>query len=190
MNKIFENVVDYVKGMKSINKLILSIIAVVVLYFLVKIISNISFSETMIDYKNTNGKELVQNSAECKDRDVYVILNDIVENFLAVKIDGYKIDNHKVTLKDFYNYALYDEFKVNMSYFNFKSKAQKMYSKIYNEDIKYKNIPLDSYIDSIYTYSNALKMYIVKINTNNGDDAYIGIKLEENTNNYSIFYIE
>ena len=190
MRNIIKNLREKFSELNSITKLIIYVALVILLAFAVKGISNISFESTMIDYKNISGKDLETQSVECKDRDLYVVLDNIIRDFISVKFDGNLINNKKVTIKDYYNYALYSEYKANMSFSTFNKKVNSLYSKIFIEDIKYDNIPLDEVINTIYTYSDPQKMYLVKLNTNTNEDSYIGIKFSDTTKNYWIFYVE
>lgn len=190
MRNIVNNLHERFSELNGITKLIIYIILVILLSFAVKGISNISFESTMIDYKNITGKDLQNQSVECKDRAVYVVLDNIIRDFLSVEFNGNKINDKIVSVKDYYNYALDKEYKANMSFSKFNKKVNNLYSNIYVEEKKYDDIPLDEVINSIYTYSDSLKMYLVKLNTNTNIDSYIGIKFSDTTNNYWIFYVE
>lgn len=191
MKKIKQLIIEFINNLNKTQKLIASIVLLVVMIFLVNLIANVSFKETFIDYKNITAQDLVNSSTICTDRDTYLILEDITTNFLNANIDKYVIDDEKVNLKDYYTYTLFEEYKYNMSYSKFKRIANNFYSKVFSDKKqKYNNIPLEEMINTIYLLSEPRNMYIVELNTNTTEKPYIGIELDESNGRYSIFFIE
>ena len=191
MNKFIRQITEFINRLSKTQKMIASVGLLIVMIFLVNIISNVSFKKTFIDYKNTKAQDLVENSAVCTDRNTYLILEEITNNFLNSKIGKYSLNDEKVNLKDYYTYTLFEEYKYNMSYSKFKKIANNFYSKIFSDnEQKYTDIPMESTIDTIYLYSESRNMYLVELNTNSSEKPYIGIELDNSTGRYSIFFIE
>ena len=191
MKEIFLYLKDKYENLSNIKKLVLLIFGVIVLMILVNLISNFSLKETIIDYDHITPESLVELSDVTNDRKIYTILDNIITDFLNTSIGKRKINEKEVKIKDYYNNALLEDYKYNMSFSEFKKIANNFFSKIFNEDIKYSKIPLDYVIKDIYVYSKSQNLYIVNLNTNSEEEAYIGIKIDmSNEHKYHIFYID
>lgn len=191
MNKFIQQITEFINRLSKTQKMVASVGLLIVMIFLVNIISNVSFKKTFIDYKNIKAQDLVENSTVCTDRNTYLILEEITNNFLNSKIGKYSLNDEKVNLKDYYTYTLFEEYKYNMSYGKFKKIANNFYSKIFSDsEQKYTEIPMESSINTVYLYSESRNMYLVELNTNSSEKPYIGIELDDSTGRYSIFFIE
>lgn len=183
------NIGRFISNLTKTQKIIVSLIALVILIISVNFLSTLSFKETIIDYKNENASTLIVDKEKLKDRDLYITLESIVENFLNTNIGKYKLNNKTIKLKDYYENVLFDEYKYNRSFNKFKKISNKFYKKIFINE-KYNEIPLENIVSDIYIYSKERKMYIVEVNTNVDEKGYIGIKIDDTFNVYYIFYIE
>lgn len=183
------NIGRFISNLTKTQKIIASLIALVILIISVNFLSTLSFKETIIDYKNENASNLIVDKEKLKDRDIYMTLESIVENFLNTNIGKYKLNNKTIKLKDYYENVLFDEYKYNRSFNKFKKISNKFYKKIFINE-KYNEIPLENIVSDIYIYSKERKMYIVEVNTNVDEKGYIGIKIDDTFNVYYIFYIE
>lgn len=191
MNKFIRQITEFINRLSKTQKMVASVGLLIVMIFFVNLISNVSFKKTFIDYKNTKAQDLVENSTVCTDRNTYLILEEITNNFLNSKIGKYSLNDEKVNLKDYYTYTLFEEYKYNMSYGKFKKIANNFYSKIFSDsEQKYTEIPMESSINTVYLYSESRNMYLVELNTNSSEKPYIGIELDNSTGKYSIFFIE
>lgn len=182
-------IVRIISNLTKTQKIIASLIVLIILMIAVNFLSTLSFKETIIDYKNENASTLIQNKEKLKDRDLYITLESIVENFLNTNIGKYKLNNKTIKLKDYYENVLFDEYKYNRSFNKFKKISNIFFKKIFVNE-KYNEIPLDDVISNVYIYSKERKMYIVEVNTNTEEKGYIGIKIDDTFNIYYIFYIE
>lgn len=188
-NKFLKYIDNFYNSLTKTQKIIVSLIILIILMIAVKFLSTLSFKETIIDYKNENAYTLIENKEKLKDRDIYITLESIVENFLNTNIGKYKLNNKTIKLKDYYENVLFEEFKYNRSFNNFKKISNRFYKKIFVDE-KYNEIPLDDIISNVYVYSKERAMYIVEVNTNTQEKGYIGIKIDDTFNIYYIFFIE
>ncbi len=183
INKAF----DWYSSLESMKKLVVTIVIVIILFFLVKIISSIDLSKKIIDYSWSSGEELISSLEKSNDREIYLKTREVVSRLFNTMNDEYSIKDNKVSLNDWYKYALFDEYKISKG--NFKSLLRKI-----NEDYNGKmniygssKIVLDSIIENVYVYSSSYGLYVCEMNINDSK-YYIGLKFESD-NSYSIFYI-
>ncbi len=184
-----KKILEFINNLSKTQKIILLLVAIVILIFIVNFMSTLTLKETFIDYKNSKAVDLIAEKEIVQDRDLYLTLSTISENFLNTYIGKYKVNNKVIKLRNYYDDVLFDEYKYNRSFGKFKKAANGLYKKIFVNG-KSNDIPLDEIVSNIYVYSEARKMYIVEMNTNVDEKAYIGIKLDDVNNIYYIFYVE
>lgn len=191
MKKIKNFLIEFFDNLSKTQKIICALFFLVIMMFLVNLISNVSFKDTFIDYKNITGESMIENKSLVTDRNVYLILDNIIDNFINTYNGNFYIDDKKVKLKDFYDNALYNEFKYNMSYSKFKNKVRDLYNKLaMNEEPSDQKIMAENNIECIYLFSEPRNMYLVKLKSKSNESAFIGIELDNNLGKYTIFYLE
>lgn len=184
-----KSILEFLNSLSKTQKIIALSMGVILLILVVNFLSTLSFKQTTIDYKNETAASLIAEKEVATDRDLYMTLETITENFLNTHIGKYQLNNRTIKLKNYYDDVLFDEYKYNRSYSKFKRAANHFYKKIFVSG-KYNEIPLDEVISNVYVYSEPRKMYIVEVNTNTEEKAYIGIKLDDINKLYYIFYVE
>lgn len=185
MSKIknhFNKVLSWYNSLESSKKLVATVFLLVILIILVSLVSKIDFDTRILNYKNLNAETLISNSELSNDRTIYLKANTIIENLLKTYNEEYYINGKKVKLKDYYEYAIFEEY--NISNNKLKQKVKNI-ENAFKEDKK-GNEDFYPLIKNIYKYSDTYKMYVIELNTNIRH--VVGLKF--NNDRFSIFYIE
>lgn len=190
MKKLVRNIFEWYSSLNIYNKLIFSIISVLILILLVYIISNIRIGYDIVDYNTFYIEEAINSSEEISDRDIYLKGKTIIDNLISTYYSNYYIDDKKVKVSDFYKYTLLPDYKYEISNWNFNDNVKKIATDFISEygTENIKELTEYSIINKMYKYSNEYNMYIFKLNLSIGEH-YIGIRFENN-DKYSIFYVE
>lgn len=182
-------IIEKFNSLKEIQKLVLCIITVILLIIGSYLLSKIRFGKSLIDYSEFKITDVVSSLEESTDRQIFVNSEQIVSRLIQTYYGEYSINNKKVSMKDLYDHTIFDEYKYKLSKSKFKSFIKNISEDFY-EEYNLKNvseIKNDSIISSVYVYSEAYDMYIVKLNIQKNEH-YIGIKYD-NENSFEIFYI-
>lgn len=182
-------------------KLALATTGLILLVVVMSIISSLSKKESVLNYSKFNINEAINISEETFDRQTYLDLTNIVRSLISsynLEIDAYNnninydVINYK--LEDYY-YALSEELQKYMSKEKYIEVVKNMCKKFviidtYGEYIKDNpKIIKNVYIMPEYIYGKGL--YICSLDTELANTtSYIGIKLDNVTNKYNIFYLE
>ena len=166
-----------------------------ILMVLTFILQSIMGEKSNIDYKIEDGRALFESGYVYDDREVYWILNDIIYTFVSSYEDELtysKINeknNNKYNRKEFYT-VLSDEYKKNLSMSKYLEVSKNMLEKfvVGNRSLRKNNFIAQIRKLNVTNYAD--NMYVCKLNTENQEDSYIGIKLSPSTKNYAIFYLE
>lgn len=190
IGRLKAKITEFINSLSKTQLILVALAALIILIIAVNFLSTLSFKETIIDYKNETASSLIAEKELLKDRDIYLTLEAITENYLNTYIGKYKVNNKTMKLKNYYNDVLFDEYKYNRSFRKFKKTANNLYKKVFVNGKEYNEIPLETIVNNIYVYSKERDMYIVEINTNTEEKGYIGIKLDDSFKIYYIFYVE
>ena len=182
-------------------KLALATTSLVLLVVVIRVISIFNQKDSLLDYSNFDVKEVIDFSEESFDRQTYLDLTNIVRTFLAsynLEINAYRthinydIINYKI--EDYY-YALSADLQKYMSKEKYIEIVNSMCKKFvlidrYGEYVPDNNrIIKNVYVVPEYMYGNGY--YICCLNTKmTNTTSYIGIKLDSETKQYNIFYLE
>lgn len=190
MNKLLN-----IKDATYQEKLMLALAFLAILMVLTFILQSIMGEKSNIDYKIEDGRALFESGYVYDDREVYWILNDIIYTFVSSYEDELtysKINeknNNKYNRKEFYT-VLSDEYKKNLSMSKYLEVSKNMLEKfvVGNKSLRKNNFIAQIRKLNVTNYAD--NMYVCKLNTENQEDSYIGIKLSPSTKNYAIFYLE
>lgn len=190
MNKLLN-----IKDATYQEKLMLALAFLAILMVLTFILQSIMGEKSNIDYKIEDGRALFESGYVYDDREVYWILNDIIYTFVSSYEDELtysKINeknNNKYNRKEFYT-VLSDEYKKNLSMSKYLEVSKNMLEKfvVGNRSLRKNNFIAQIRKLNVTNYAD--NMYVCKLNTENQEDSYIGIKLSPSTKNYAIFYLE
>jgi hypothetical protein len=186
-----------ISGLNSKQRLVFFCICLILLVIGTTIITSINSDNKVIDYEKTDIYELIIDSTETKDRDIYWTLNKIILEFLKSYQTVEKMDTSDLVEYHYTGYDLDDYYKaLDPEYKKFLGKkeyieiSKNMMSKMvtWNDNgfiLKEQNI-----INTVYKL-NDYEGYICKLNTvDNKNQAFIGIILDKENNEYNIFYIK
>lgn len=186
---LIKKIKNFFLSLNNKQKLFIAIVLVTLLFILVNLASQKSDSNiNSIDYLNITGSNLYTLSYVIEDKDLYVTLKSVADDFISMCL-GYKKDenNEKFTSKYIYNYVLDTKYKNFISKRNFSNivddfeKNMKLII-----DKNYSLIPSD-----IVEYNNGY--YLVKYEYEIDDvmiQKYIGIILDDVNQKYYIWYLE
>lgn len=189
-NKYLEKIKFYIEGLTSKQKLIYSIVFVIVMAFIVKVIFGniIKNKESIISYDKISGEEMYITSQSFDDDNTYVILKSISDDIINEIMDKKRYSNGKlVSTKEIYNSVLTTDYRRNISL----SKFKKLNAEIANKISEIKNNDLDIVPYSIVEYTE--DYYLVQFSSKVGEQEinfYIGIVLNSVTKQYYIWYLE
>lgn len=176
-------------------KLMLALAFLVVVIVFTFVLQTIFTQKNNINYKEQNGQELFKSGYVYDDREVYWILNDIIYTFVSSYEDELVYSNTDEKNNDNYNReefytVLSDEYKKVLSKNKYLEVSKNMLNKfvIGNRNVRKNNFIAEVRKLNVKEYAD--NMYICKLNTENQEDSYIGIKLIPSTKSYSIFYLE
>ena len=166
-------------------KIIFLVTALVALIFLSSLFGYLSrrSDEKVIDYKSANGENIIADSAI-----KFYELQDIITKFINSYLGN---DDDNTDYKNYYE-TLTDEYKKYLS----KSKYYEVTENLCNKFVVTDsvdttiNMRTNGILKSVYVYDT--DKYICKLQGNNEEVSYIGIKLIENTKEpyAQIFYLE
>ena len=89
MKKLVRNIFEWYSSLNIYNKLIFSIISVLILILLVYIISNIRIGYDIVDYNTFYIEEAINSSEEISDRDIYLKGKTIIDNLISTYYSNY-----------------------------------------------------------------------------------------------------
>lgn len=171
-------------------KIIFLITALVALIFLSSLFGYLSrkSDEKVIDYKSANGENIIADSAITYDKIKFYELQDIITKFINSYLEN---DEDNTNYKNYYK-TLTDEYKKYLS----KSKYYEVTKNLCNKFVVTDSVDItkmmrtNGILKSVYVYDT--DKYICKLQGNNEEVSYIGIKLIENTKEpyAQIFYLE
>lgn len=184
MSNLYKKISNYYNSLSSKGKLILITLLVLILAIIYYLLARGSFREGEINYKDFNIQTAIDNSDVVYERGKISKADETVQDILDVNTKQYIVNGKVVTVKQLYKYVVSNNYKKVISYHKFKKLLNNFYKKMYSSDGTYSK----NYIDKVYYYSS-YSMYIVKLNTLNGEDAYIGIIGLDN-DKFTIGYIE
>ncbi len=183
---LFTNLINWYFSLKSHLKLLVTVIAVFALAILVRLISGVDVGSKIINYKELSGEYAINNLQLVKNRNTFLATNDVIEKMLFTNFGQYKINDKKVKIKDYYDFSLYEEYKI--SYFKFKDKIENISNEVFEgKDIS--NLTsgvVYPIVKNIYLLSEKENMYMCELNSKTRH--FVGIKIEDNK--YYIFYVE
>lgn len=188
VSNLKNKIIKIISNLTSIQKLMYSIIFLLIMIFITKFLFGYIFSDNLlnIDYKSISGDSLYSLSSIIYDDNTYAQVKTIADNFInSISLLSSQYDNSSIDT--IYNYCLYSEYKKTISKKEFIEKSSDFYnnvSKIYynNGDI----IP-----DAITQYRN--NFYLIKYVVDDGDnsiESYLGIALDVDNQKYYIWYLE
>ncbi len=172
--------------------LILSVVVANFLYSLDKKNNRIESSLLNID-------NMILNSIETTERGKFWSLNNIVNTFFSsynLELNAYKGDvdynNIKFTREDYY-YILSNNYNISKN--EYMEISKQIIEKFVTKSMYGEYIPNNISIDTVYLLDEATygeSMYLCQIKVPNVEEeyVYIGIKLNERSTTFSIFYLE
>ena len=191
MKKIFD-----IKEITVKEKIALGIICIILPVIGTAIIKNLIKKRYNynIDYSKENIENLFEYSNSTNDREIYWILNNIIDGFIksySLELSGIvKTDDGLYSREDFYA-TLSDEYKKVLNKSKYMEVSENMLKKFVEKDNTMKD---EDYIAEVrYLNSNryAENMYICKLNTvDENVNSYIGIIINPSNRFYNIFYLE
>lgn len=174
-------------NMTNIQKLYLAIIFLIIIFILTKLMSSFNTNTLDINYKEITGSLLYPLTNEIIDKDVYVQLKSIADEFISICGGNFYKDNTNVTVEEIYASCLYDEYKRSISKSDFINASNNFYSKLTN----------DNSVESNYIPYNITQFkgdfYLVRYNydiDNSTSECYLGIALSSSENKYYIWFVE
>lgn len=166
-------------------KLIFSVIGLVILIFLVYLLSNISNSNN-IDYKSLNGTYIYNFSNVISNNEFALVdeaASQIVSQFKGEKY----FEMEKIEIDDIYKYEVLSEYKKYISKGKFSDCVNNFiekYNRIY--ELKKEVVP-----SSISEYSENQYIVVYSAQTDEEDiNCYLGVALNTEGNSYYIWYVE
>lgn len=185
MEKIIKNITSFYNSLTSTQKLLfVGIIVLVLMLFYFVFISG-SYRGLDINYKKVDENTLIEKSVIVYDRDECQVVDDIIDKILKIKDQTWYVENKFVNAKDLYTHAVTPTYKKKISKGKFTNCLNTLLNNVLGEDGKYDQNK--SYMDLTY-YCAEYDTYLIKLKTINGEDNYIGIRIEGN--NYLITYIK
>lgn len=168
--------------------LLMGILVIIILIVLRSLIT--SQNNAIIDYsETTSGIHIIQKGKVTKDREVYFIIQDILENMSGAYTES-NLD--EITIEDYYDV-------LNKSYRNYIGKTKYLelmdnfFNKLTYTDTSgmgvYTNIQITGAINSIYELAKDTYICMLQL-TDTSDIGYFGVKLTPDDNTFEIFYLE
>lgn len=193
IKKFFRKYIEKIKlvyaNMNTNQKLISSIVFLVIMIILVKVLSSVAIKERNggIDYNNTNGKDISLTLSSITDDDLYVTLKNISDDVIS-KFLGNQYDKNKViSVNTIYKEILTSAYTESISKGKFNDIADAFINKI--------NVIKQEYTElipsNIVEYSDNYYLVKYKYEINEEEiELYIGIAVDTTRNIYYIWYIE
>lgn len=182
----FKNLINkikkYISNLTSIQKLIVSIVFVVVIALIVKLLFEGLLREPYIDYKNIDGVNIEIESSYI-DNNTYAMIKKISDEVITVFAGTQPVykNNIEYTINKMYDHCLYNEYKSFISKKKFKNKITE-----FMQGIEYDGtnaIPSD-----ISMYKN--NYYIITYTNSEDINHYLGIAINYDNGSYYIWYLE
>lgn len=186
INNKFYNIKKLIMEMSKVQKLILSIILVLIIFFISKIIPVLfDDDDVRYDYKKDDITiyYLLQN--QVMDDNVIVTLKSIAEDFFGKTKQYY--DGKQITISNLYDECLTDEYKSNISKSDFTEKYNQALDKVnslrsINGELFPDKISIDEYGYYILKFSNNTEETEIEL--------YMGISLDTSNHKYYIWYLQ
>lgn len=186
INNIIYSIRKKLLKMTKIQKLVVSVIALFVIMIISKVIPNF-FKDSELGYNYQEDDIFTYNllQSSINDNNLFVTLKSIVDDFLGKTNNFYNGKN--ITVDDIYKECLTQEYRKNIS----KNEFKVIYNQIIEKVDKIKlvegefipeSITVDSNGDYILKYSNKID--------ENEIDVYIGLKINDTTKKYYVWYLE
>lgn len=171
-----EKIIDFIEK----NKLLSSIICLIVLILLVKILS-VGGKNSIIknyNYKEGNIDNILDNFNESYlDRENYYIINNIIEELYS------KYNSSTNNYEEYYECM---DSSLRWSKRKFKNKLFNLINKANESTENFSNLKI-----RMYSYNFQENIYLMQLaNSDNENIGWIGIGLDKDINKYYIFYIE
>lgn len=179
--------VDIKENTSPTQKLLLIVMLLILLAACFYGFRSLTSNKGIIDYKIADSNYFIFNSEETTDRDVYWNLEEILSKYLGSYQSEY---NNEVENVEYYYNSLDNNYK--------KFLGKKKYIEISNNiiqkmvgDTKEGMVSLPAQIiKNVYKVNIDNNMYLCKLNTlDENDNAHVGIILNTERKEYSIFYI-
>ena len=191
MKNLFNLFEKFFRNLTSIQKLLYSIVTVLILIFFYYFVIRTSLRKSEIDYKSFTSSSLLKDSEMIYDREKYIIFEEIISKFLNTNIGKNIIDEKVVKVEDYYKYTTTENYKKCFSKRIFKNKVSWVYNKVFYEFNNIDYVPLENYIANIYKVNEYSNIYIIEINDNYEEEkTYIGIEFNEKQRTYFIMFVE
>lgn len=188
VSNLKNKIIKIISNLTSIQKLMYSIIFLLIMIFITKFLFGYIFSDNLlnIDYKSISGDSLYSLSSIIYDDNTYAQVKTIADNFInSISLLSSQYDNSSIDT--IYNYCLYSEYKKTISKKEFIEKSSDFYNNV--SKIYYNNC--DIIPDAITQYRN--NFYLIKYVVDDGDnsiESYLGIALDVDNQKYYIWYLE
>ena len=193
IKKFFRKYIEKIKlvyaNMNTNQKLISSIVFLVIMIILVKVLSSVAIKERNggIDYNNTNGKDISLTLSSITDDDLYVTLKNISDDVIS-KFLGNQYDKNKViSVNTIYKEILTSAYTESISKGKFNDIADAFINKINVIKQEYTELIPSNIVEHSDNYY--LVKYKYEINEEE-IELYIGIAVDTTRNIYYIWYIE
>lgn len=187
IKKIYNLLKNKIINMTNLQKLYLALVFLVFIFLLTRLMTNISTNTLNVNYNDVNGGILYPLTNEILDKDIYIKLKSVADEFISICRGNFLKNNTNITLEDIYEFALYSEYKNSVSKKEFVNKSQEFYNKLISIDPVNQNfVPYN-----ITQYKG--DFYLVKYNYTVNDstfECYLGIALSSSENKYYIWYVE
>lgn len=197
--KILSNIIR-IDNISNKEKLALSVTILALLLIIMSILFN-NKNDIRIEYKDFDIERVIEESLVLNNKQIYFDLQEIISSYLAsynLEIESLSqninYENIKYTREEYYA-VLTEEYKKQINKKEYMQLSERFCEKFLgnSQTGKYMNIN-DYFIKDVYLLPSQKygeDMYMCRLNTNDKDiSAYIGIKLNQVTKTYSIFYIE
>ena len=181
MKNIKQRILDFYNSLSKKNKMVIVAFIVLFLAIIYYLFVKNNYRAEEINYKKMDINNVISKSTIIYNRTTLLELQDILEKIFDVQCGRMTVNNKVITLKQLYDNAIPYNYSKALSYNKFKKKINDISTKI--------TLDFENIINIVYYYGD-YDMYLVKLNTNNLEDVYIGIKIFQSTSNYSIIYIE
>ena len=186
INNKFYNIKKSIMEMNKVQKLILSIILVLIIFLISKIIPVLfDDDDVRYDYKKDDISIYYTLQNQVMDDDVIVTLKSIAEDFFG-KTKQY-CDGKQVTINKLYDECLTDEYKSNISKSDFTEKYNQALDKVNS----LKSINGELFSDKITMDNDGY--YILRFSDDfeeNEFKLYLGISLDVNNKKYYVWYLQ
>ena len=189
LQKLVNKILEFYNSLNDFVKIAVIVIGVVIIAICSKLLSNVKFEYSYINYKEFKIDEYVNDSLLCSDRLVFLKIEEVINELFMANNGEYIVNNKKVNISDLYKAVILEDYKYSISKSSFKNVLNKTVNDFNSEYgvTKIEELVDRSIIDKIYTYSKEYEMYIVKLNLQQNTH-YVGIKFNQD-NSYKVFYI-